>query len=194
MSKLLYTTILSFVLLISFQLCAKAQNLPPEPTPANRTILTPPPPYLDPNVKMGTPSKIPWTVIIGKVSDVISGDTFILITEKNERKRIHLAGVNAPKPEQSLGNVSKEQLSNLILNKEVVVMANSKQKSLEDITGKVEIRDADRLYINLEMIKTGMARFKKPKEDVIDPWDEDAFKEAENKAKVIRVGLWRDAT
>ncbi|WP_270982621.1 thermonuclease family protein [Campylobacter helveticus] len=99
--------------------------------------------------------------LTGKVSRVIDGDTIELLAKTSKENpynhiaklKIRLYGIDAPELKQAYGKEAKEYLSSLILDKEVILIINDKDKYQRTI-GTILLNDKD---INKEMVKNGYA-------------------------------------
>ncbi|QBL10998.1 thermonuclease family protein [Campylobacter helveticus] len=96
--------------------------------------------------------------LTGKVSRVIDGDTIELLVKQEDIKqspkiKVRLFGIDAPEKKQAFGKEAKEYLSSLILDKEVILIINDKDKYQRTI-GTILLNEKD---INKEMVKNGYA-------------------------------------
>lgn len=125
----------------------------------------------------------------GRVVGVSDGDTVTLLDDSNTQFKIRLMGIDAPEKKQAFGSRSKEFLSALVFNKQVIVEYNKKDKYGRTV-GKILVDGVD---ANLEQIKAGMAwHYKKyQKEQTLD--DRSIYAQAEEQARAERRGLWIDA-
>ncbi len=122
------------------------------------------------------------------VKEVIDGDTFIT----NKGKRVRLIGIDAPEmnynkesPPECKAEQSKEALSKMILNKQVVLI---KDKSDTDKYGRllryVYVGDT---FVNAELVKLGLAKVKYYPPDT----SKHAYlKRLENIAKQSKLGIY----
>ncbi|WP_270976198.1 thermonuclease family protein [Campylobacter helveticus] len=122
--------------------------------------------------------------LTGKVSRVIDGDTIELLVKQEDIKqspkiKVRLFGIDAPEKKQAFGKEAKEYLSSLILDKEVILIINDKDKYQRTI-GTILLNEKD---INKEMVKNGYA------------W---AYEEYSTKylahqadAQMFKLGLWK---
>jgi endonuclease YncB( thermonuclease family) len=120
--------------------------------------------------------------ITGKAVWVHDGDSFLL-KDKQNSVEIRLWGIDAPEYKQSGGREATKFLIRLIKDKYVKV-EKIDQDSYGRVVGKVYLED---VYVNLEVLKNGYAWWYQhyaPKER--------AFREAEEKARNEKYGLWRD--
>ena len=114
-------------------------------------------------------------VVKAKVIAVYGGDSFQVLIG-NKKKNVKLYGITAPDQKESWGPKSKESLSLLLLNKNVSLEIKSQSNS-----GMSVIVYSGKENINMKMINSGNVKF----------IGKDAkFKEAQNKAKKNKKGLW----
>ena len=120
--------------------------------------------------------------IRGKVVSIADGDTITVLDAEKVQHKIRLEGIDAPEKGQAFGTKSKEKLSELVGEKDVVVTWEKKDR-YGRILGDVHL--GDRL-INLEMVQEGLAwhykQYSKSKE----------LAEAEEEARKAKKGLWAD--
>lgn len=90
--------------------------------------------------------------ITGKVIGISDGDTFRVLTERNETVKVRLYGIDAPEKGQDYGTQSQQQLSSLIFSKPIRV----EQKNKDRYGRVVGIAFVDDLNVNEEMLKSGM--------------------------------------
>ncbi len=118
--------------------------------------------------------------IRGKVVGIADGDTITVLDADKVQHKIRLEGIDAPERGQAFGTKSKEKLSELVGEKEVVVRWEKKDR-YGRILGDVYL--GDRL-INLEMVQDGLAwhykQYSKSKE----------LADAEDEARKAKKGLW----
>lgn len=124
----------------------------------------------------------------GRVVGIADGDTVTVLDDANTHFKIRLMGIDAPEKKQAFGNKSKESLSALVYNKQVIVVYNKKDKYGRTV-GKILVGGVD---ANLEQIKAGMAWHYKQymKEQSVE--DRAAYAHAEEQARVEKRGLWVD--
>ena len=128
-------------------------------------------------------------VLIGKVVGITDGDTITVLDGNKTQHKIRLMGIDAPEKKQEFGNESKKALSNYIYQKEVTV-DYKKQDRYKRIVGKVLLGKQD---ICLQMVKDGMAWHYKDYEKEQSKTDRELYREAEAKARELKVGLWHQA-
>lgn len=128
-------------------------------------------------------------VLNGTVVGISDGDTITVLDNSNKEHKVRLMGIDAPEKSQSFGNEAKKTLSNYIYKKEVTV-EYKKYDKYKRIVGKVTLDGQD---ICLQMIRDGMAWHYKEYEKEQSKTDRDLYREAEAKAREMKVGLWIDA-
>ena len=123
------------------------------------------------------------------VIKVVDGDT-IDVNHNNDIRRIRLSYIDAPeiKNKQHYGVESKLFLSNILLNKKVIIYSDSKGKYGRSL-GEVYIyNDNNSIYVNAKMIKSGNA------------WVYEKYRKneylinLENFARTNKLGLWTNNT
>ena len=123
--------------------------------------------------------------LTGKVSKVIDGDTIELLVKQDNIKqspkiKVRLFGIDAPEKKQAFGKEAKEYLSSLILDKEIILIINDKDKYQRTI-GTILLNEKD---INKEMVKNGYA------------WAYESYSTKylteQADAQMFKLGLWQD--
>ncbi|NQW57542.1 MAG: thermonuclease family protein [Polynucleobacter sp.] len=127
-------------------------------------------------------------VILGTVIAVHDGDTITLRTESN-KKKIRLAGIDAPELKQPYGVESRSLLREAVLDKSVLVETSRIDKYGRAI-GKVILDGQD---INLKQIQSGGAWVYRAYLKELSKEDRAAYLEAEAESKTNAVGLWKDS-
>lgn len=117
--------------------------------------------------------------LTGRVVKVQDGDTFTLLTKRNEQVKIRLHGIDAPEKGQDFSRKSKEYLSDLIAGKKVTV----EHKGSDQYKRVLGIAYVNRLNVNEEMLRKGLAwRYKYNK----DP----RYLELQEKARKKKLNIW----
>jgi len=126
-------------------------------------------------------SQIPNYFTFAEVSDVIDGDTIKL----KDGKVIRLTGIDAPETYEPCYEQAKEKLKELVYRKTIRLESDWKDK--DDYGRLLRYVFVDDLFVNLEMIRLGLARFKE-----IPPNKKysDLFLETENKARRAGRCIW----
>ena len=116
----------------------------------------------------------------GKVVAIADGDTFTLLTESKEQKKIRLAEIDTPEKAQPYGQKARQTLSGLIFGKEV----RAEQTDI-DRYGRIVARAYQgNIDINGEMIRQGAAWVYRQYAT-----DQTLFK-LEEEAQASKKGLW----
>ena len=128
-------------------------------------------------------------VLNGTVVGISDGDTITVQDKSNNEHKVRLMGIDAPEKSQVFGNQAKQTLSNYIYKKEVSVEYKKLDK-YKRIVGKVTLDGQD---ICLKMIVDGMAWHYTEYDKEQSKTDRDLYREAEAKAREMKVGLWHQA-
>ena len=123
----------------------------------------------------------------GRVIKVIDGDT-IWVRTNNKHIKIRLSYIDAPELKQTYGVRSKNFLTNLILDKNVQINANKKDRYNRHL-GEVYIHNVDEsVFVNAKMLKSGNAWI------YLKHRDNSYLKNLENYARIKKIGLWSEET
>ena len=137
-------------------------------------------------------------VLTGHVVGVSDGDTITVLDGAKVRHKIRVSGIDAPENKQAFGQVSKENLSRLVFDKEVDIEW-TKRDRYKRIVGKVLVAspncssDCSRTFdAGLSQVNAGLAWWyrKYAKEQPAD--DLPKYEKAELAAQSRRQGLWGD--
>jgi len=122
----------------------------------------------------------------GKVAEVVDGGNITVVSVKHPIK-VRLIAVAAPEKNQSYADVARQHLSNLILNKYVVV----RYSALRDgyLVGQVLSGDMD---VGAQMIRDGVAWYDKSDEQLLSETERRIYAESQEAARNERRGLWQD--
>ena len=126
--------------------------------------------------------------ISGSVVRITDGDTVVVLDANKVQYKIRLVGIDAPEKKQAYGKKSKENLSDLVAGKYVVVEYD-KLDRYKRVLGKILLNSKD---MNLEQIKSGMAWHYKKYQKEQSQSDRMLYSEAEIDARNAKRGLWRD--
>jgi endonuclease YncB( thermonuclease family) len=126
--------------------------------------------------------------LLGTVIAVHDGDTITLRTETN-KKKIRLAGIDAPELKQPYGVESRSLLREAVLDKSVLV-ETSRIDKYGRVIGKVKFDGQD---INLKQIQLGGAWVYRANLKKLSKEDRGFYLEAEAQSKAIAAGLWKDS-
>jgi endonuclease YncB( thermonuclease family) len=123
----------------------------------------------------------PAPAFTGRCVGVLDGDS-IEVRVAGEARQIRLHGIDAPERGQAFSSRAKQELSNLVFGRDVVV-AGSETDQYGRLVARVRVGDLD---VNLEMVRRGLAwHYRRYSSDP-------ALAEAESAARAGRVGLWVD--
>ena len=123
----------------------------------------------------------------GRVIKVIDGDT-IWVRTNNKHIKIRLSYIDAPELKQTHGVRSKNFLTDLILDKNVQINANKKDRYNRHL-GEVYIHNVDEsVFVNAKMLKSGNAWI------YLKYRDNSYLKNLENYARIKKIGLWSEET
>jgi endonuclease YncB( thermonuclease family) len=136
-----------------------------------------------------TAPKSAVTEIKGKVIGVYDGDTATVLDVNKRQYKIRFNGIDAPEAKQDYGQKSKQNLSDLIYGKEVIVKSDKTDKYGRTV-GNVFV---DGLDVNLAQIKAGFAWHYKKYSSEQSPEDRAIYAEAETRAQAAKLGLWMDS-
>ena len=124
---------------------------------------------------------LPAKNIIGKVTEIIDGDTIVVTARGKINCTVRLFGVMTPEPAQAFGPEAKRETGILCLGK-VVRVEVVKKDSNGRFIGKVYTEDGT--YVNEQLIATGCAWYYKKH------GDEKRFPLLEETARDAKLGLW----
>ena len=154
------------------------------PISCNRRTAGPEPPHVVQSKRTNSTE-----TVTGRVVRIADGDTVTVLDGTNTQHRIRLQGIDAPESHQAFGIQSKKNLSDLIFDKEVIVVYD-KTDQYGRLVGKILLNGKD---INLEQVKAGMAWHYKEYEGEQSPEDRELYARAEDEARRARRGLWVEA-
>lgn len=121
--------------------------------------------------------------ITGKVIGMSDGDTITILTDAKESVKVRLHGIDAPESKQAFGARAKQELSDLVFDRVVIVEVKEKDRYGRSV-GRVTV---GALAVNAEMVRRGFAWWYREyaKKDL-------ELSTAEAKARNERRGLWAD--
>ena len=128
-----------------------------------------------------------------KVQRVVDGDTVYVEDEAGIKFKVRLTGIDAPEQNQPYGLASKYHLSELLLNKFVLLESKpNKGKSYsvdryKRVLAKIILDGRD---INLSQVLSGYAWHFKRYQKQQSPKDRELYSQAEFDAKKNKLGLW----
>ncbi len=125
----------------------------------------------------------PIHILTGKVVSIHDGDSITVLDAEKVQHKIRLHGIDAPEQRQAFGTKSKQALGEKLHEKQVRI----EWSSLDQYGRRIGIVFVGDRNINREMVAEGWAwhfvKYSSAKE----------LTEAEERARVNRVGLWADA-
>lgn len=125
--------------------------------------------------------------LFGTVTEIHDGDTITIICLKRPLQ-VHLMGIVAPEKEQAYADVARQHLSDLILNKQVVVeYSGLGDKAL--IVGRVFLKETD---VGAQMIRDGVAWYDKPYDTILSENQRQMYAACETAARTEHRGIWQD--
>ncbi|MDQ2921714.1 MAG: thermonuclease family protein [Acidobacteriota bacterium] len=127
--------------------------------------------------------------LTGRVVRVADGDTVTVLDSTDTQHKIRLEGIDAPESHQAFGTQSKQNLSQMVFDKDVTVIFQ-KTDQYGRLVGKILLDGKD---INLEQVKAGMAWHYREYQREQAPEDRELYAKAEDEARAARRGLWQDA-
>jgi endonuclease YncB( thermonuclease family)/methylphosphotriester-DNA--protein-cysteine methyltransferase len=168
--------------LVCAWLCVAQQTQPTtSPTTSQQTTTQQSPAAVVNNVQL---------VIEGKVINVHDGDTVTVLDQRNRKYNIRLQGIDAPELKQAFGSVSQQNLSRLVLGKQVSIYWSKVDKYRRTV-GTIMLDGHD---MNIEQVKAGMAWHFKKYEEEQEPQDRITYAAAEREARTAKLGLWENPT
>ncbi len=126
--------------------------------------------------------------LTGYVVGISDGDTVTVLDARHQQHKIRLAGIDAPEKAQSFGERSKQNVAGLVFNKNVTVEWTKLDRYGRTV-GKILVNGKD---ANLEQVKAGMAWWYEKYRKEQSSADQQNYQEAEQQARMQRIGLWRD--
>jgi endonuclease YncB( thermonuclease family) len=175
--------ILSIALLFSFSLWIEGQS-----NDAQRAQLLRPLPF-EHEDECGSPLResMLWMSVEGKVIKIVDGDTIILLTKDNKRKRVNLVAVNASAGQ----DVARSLLSGLVLNRLVKVLVNPSNIKSGTVVGVVHVQEKD---VNRELLEAGAVWYHEPESYSVSDYTACVYRIAEREAREAQRGLWQSAS
>ena len=125
--------------------------------------------------------------LFGTVTEIHDGDTISLVCLKRPLQ-VRMMGIDAPEKDQAYADVARKHLSDLILNKVVVV----EYTGLGDnalIIGKVFQKETD---VGAQMIRDGVAWYSKSFDGMLSENERKVYAECESAARGEKRGIWQD--
>ena len=136
-----------------------------------------------------------WYSVEGRVVSVEDGSTVLItVTKGHRRVTVHLVGI-AVEQKGALADEAKGYVSSQVLNESVGVLVNPdwlyKKKKPAEITGVVHLKDGAGSDVGLSLVTKGLARTDEPRPYTVSRYTFCKYREAENKAKSDKLGIWQ---
>lgn len=139
-------------------------------------------------------------IITGRVVGIADGDTITVLDATNQQYKIRLVGIDAPEKAQPFGNVAKQRMADLVFGKAVRVDARKKDRYGRTI-GRVWVAlpecvspDCPKtLDAGMALLTQGLAWHYKQYAKEQPPEERGQYSFAEEEARIMKIGLWRDA-
>jgi endonuclease YncB( thermonuclease family) len=128
-----------------------------------------------------------WRSVEGRVIKVVDGDTIIVQTKDNKRKRVNLVAVDAAAGQ----DVARSSLSRLVLNRSVSVLVNPSNIDSSTVVGVVHTKRKD---VNRELLESGVVKYRKPESYSVSDYTACLYRIAEREAREAKKGLWKSAS
>jgi endonuclease YncB( thermonuclease family) len=133
----------------------------------------------------GTPDPNANAEVVG----VNDGDTItVRMIDTGRQERVRLATIDAPEMNQPYGKAAKKSLSDLVFGKKIRLEIMDRDQ-YGRVVGEVF---ADGLNVNIEQIRKGFAWHYKEYQRQQTEEQKQVYSAAEETARQMRVGLWRD--
>jgi endonuclease YncB( thermonuclease family) len=135
--------------------------------------------------------------LTGRVVGIADGDTITVLDAVRQQHRIRVAGIDAPEKAQPFGQRSKENLSRLVLSKDVRIEWDKRDR-YGRIIGKIWVQPSDcprcglTLDAGLAQLSAGMAWWYRKFASEQSAEDRGRYQFEEDEARARRVGLWRE--
>ncbi len=126
-----------------------------------------------------------WAGLNGTVVRVVDGRRFLLKTEGGKVVQVALVGVELNRGDGK----ARETLASWIQDRPVSVLVNPSSSDAERVIGVVHTASLD---INREMLRTGAARYRKPRAYSVSDYVACTYRIAERVAKQEKRGLWQE--
>jgi len=119
------------------------------------------------------------------VTEVIDGDTITVLFEDGKTYTVRYIGMDAPEREMSFFTQSYNANSDMVLQKEVVLIKDVSETDPYDRILRYVV--VDDVFVNLELVKTGFAKVMMIPPDVACA---DTLSSAEREPQASQIGIW----
>lgn len=128
-----------------------------------------------------------WRVIAGIVVEIVDGDTIVVLTDDDARKRVDLAAVDASASDEA----GRALLTRRILNRRVDVLTGFSDVARDALAGVVREGGKD---VNRELLEAGAARYREPAAYTVSNYTGCVYRIVENQARDAKRGAWTPAS
>jgi endonuclease YncB( thermonuclease family) len=175
--------ILSIALLLTFSLRTEGQSNETQSAPIARPL------SFEHEDECGSPLResMLWMSVEGKVIKIVDGDTIILLTKDNKRKRVNFVAVDAAAGQI----VARSFLSPLLLNRLVSVLVNPSNIKSGTVVGVIHFQERD---VNRELLEAGVVRYHEPESYSVSSYTACVYRIVEREAREAKRGLWQRAS
>ena len=176
--------ILPIALLFSFGISVECQSNVTQKTPITWSSLS-----FEHEDECGNPlvESMLWMSVEGRVIKVVDGDTIVVQTKDNKRKRVNLVAVDAAAGQE----VARSLLYRLVLNRSVSVLVNPSNIDSSAVVGVVHTKEKD---VNRELLESGVVKYRKPESYSVSDYTACVYRIVERKAREAKKGLWQSAS
>lgn len=124
----------------------------------------------------------------GRVVSVADGDTITVLDVERMQHSVRLAGIDAPEKGQAFAQTARQHLVERVIGRDVAVEWHKRDR-YGRLVGRVIVDGQD---VNLEQILAGLAWHYRAYEGEQAREQREAYRKAEEGARTIKSGLWRD--
>lgn len=121
------------------------------------------------------------------VSSIENADTVKIILRNEQWRTLRIAGIDAPDPGQDYSEQAKKALSNMVLNKVVLVRTQDDAQGSLPAAAQIAVSGQD---VGLAMIEGGYAWLNRSDEHVLSSEWFFAYESAQDKAMRTLSGMW----
>ena len=128
-----------------------------------------------------------------EISEVLDGDTVVIMNTKNQRLLVRLLGIDAPELEQEFGAEAKKNLEGKLAGKKVRLAfePHGVPDAQGRILAKVLIDDMD---ISVEQVREGFAWYYEDHKERLGFLEIDELKQLQSAARKERIKLWQNSS
>jgi endonuclease YncB( thermonuclease family) len=133
-------------------------------------------------------------LVIGRVVQVLDGQTIIVASKPGDRIKVHLADIAVLTVDQPLGRKAKELLEKLLRDKAIAISVNdlnAPTSSTASIIGVVRV-GTDGPIAQLELLHAGLAKFTDADALTMTSYLACQCERAEKEARTAKRGFWAE--